>query len=102
MLHSYTFYVRVCKKILYFIGLGFYLTKSLILLAFSQKSDNSFKNAFSKTTKIGLGWGLGLHNKKAPRKVHFNKWCTILCSYRTQDYEEFKDLSRQIETFEIL
>ena len=31
-----------------------------------------------------------------------DKWCAILCNYRTQDYEDFKDLSRQIETFEIL
>ena len=31
-----------------------------------------------------------------------DKWCAILCDYRTQDYEDFKDLSRQIETFEIL
>lgn len=60
------------KKILYFIGLGFYLTKSLILLAFSQKSDNSFKNAFSKTTKIGLNKCL-FKNKKSAQMAEFLK-----------------------------
>ena len=25
-----------------------------------------------------------------------NKWCAILCDYRTNDYEEFKEISRKI------
>ncbi len=29
-----------------------------------------------------------------------NKWCAILCSYRTKNYEDFKQLIRKIETFE--
>ena len=35
--------------------------------------------------------------KKAPQKVLFIKWCAILCDYRTNKYENFKELSRQIE-----
>ena len=27
---------------------------------------------------------------------NFNKWCAILCDYRTNDYEEFKEISRKI------
>lgn len=37
--------------------------------------------------------------KKAPQKVHFNKWCSLLCDYRTNYYEDFKGLSRKIEAF---
>ena len=29
-----------------------------------------------------------------------NKWCAILCDYRTKDYEDFKELIRRIELFE--
>ena len=28
-----------------------------------------------------------------------DKWCAILCAYRTEDYEDFKDLSRRICIF---
>ncbi len=47
--------------------------------------------------KIGLVQSIALHNKKAPQKVLSQKWCAILCSYRTQDYEDFKELGRKIE-----
>ena len=40
-----------------------------------QKSDNLLKFALFKILKIGLSERLGIHTKKAPRKVHFNKWC---------------------------
>lgn len=42
--------------------------------------------------KIGLAESLGLHNKKAPQKVLSQKWCAILCAYRTE-----KDDDKQIE-----
>ena len=41
----------------------------------TKKSDNFVKNANFKTSKIGLSGRIGFHNTKAPRKVHFNKWC---------------------------
>ena len=47
--------------------------------------------------KIRLAESLDLHNQKAPQPVPFNKWCGILCDYRTNNYEDFKELSRQIE-----
>ncbi len=28
----------------------------------------------------------------------FQKWCAILCSYRTENYEEFKNLSKNMES----
>lgn len=28
------------------------------------------------------------------------KWCAILYNYRTENYEEFKELTRKIELFE--
>ena len=28
-----------------------------------------------------------------------DKWCAILCAYRTKEYEDFKDLSRRICIF---
>ena len=28
------------------------------------------------------------------------KWCAILCTYRTNEYEEFKRLIRKIELFD--
>lgn len=27
----------------------------------------------------------------------FNKWCAILCSYRTNEYEDFKGLCYKME-----
>ena len=50
--------------------------------------------------KIGLAESLGLHNKKAPQKVLSQKWCAILCAYRTEKDDDFKDLSRKIELVE--
>ena len=29
-----------------------------------------------------------------------DKWCAILCSYRTENYDEFKELTRKMELFE--
>ncbi|MDY4819309.1 MAG: hypothetical protein SO206_03525 [Bacilli bacterium] len=34
---------------------------------------------------------------KLLRTAQINKWCAILCNYRTKEYEDFKDLSRKIE-----
>ena len=28
---------------------------------------------------------------------NFNKWCAILCNYRTNEYDDFKELGRKIE-----
>ena len=39
---------------------------------------------------------------KLLKTPEINKWCGLLCSYRTNFYEEFKRLIRKIETFEIL
>ena len=37
---------------------------------------------------------------KLLKTAEIDKWCAILCSYRTENYEEFKQLTRQIEMFE--
>ena len=29
-----------------------------------------------------------------------DKWCAILCNYRTENYEDFKELTKKIEIFE--
>lgn len=47
--------------------------------------------------QIGLAERLGLYNKKAPRKVLFDNWCGVLCSYRTNIGQDFKSLSRKSE-----
>ena len=44
-----------------------------------------------KTSKIGLDESLDFYNKKAPQKVLSQKWCAILCDYRTQISEELKE-----------
>lgn len=61
-----------------------------------QKSDNLVKNIKLKIVQIGISARLGIHTKKAPQQVHSKKWCAILCDYRTNDYEEFKEISRKI------
>ena len=58
------------------------------------------KIAIFKTVKIGLGGSFGLHTKKAPQKVLFIKWCAMLCDYRTNKYENFKELCRKVDLFE--
>lgn len=55
------------------------------------------KIAIFKTVKIGLGGSFGLHTKKAPQKVLFIKWCAILCEYRTNFYDEYKQLKEKID-----
>ena len=40
-----------------------------------------------------------ISTKKTPQKVLFIKWCAILCTYRTEFYEDFKELIRKIELF---
>lgn len=40
--------------------------------------------------------------KKAPQKVLFIKWCAILCDYRTENYEDFKELCYRIGMLENL
>ena len=37
---------------------------------------------------------------KLLKTTEIDKWCAILCSYRTNEYEEFKRLIRKIELFE--
>jgi hypothetical protein len=37
--------------------------------------------------------------KKTPRKVLFQNWCAILCKYRTQNYDEYKQLEYKLELF---
>ena len=37
---------------------------------------------------------------KLLKTPEINKWCAILCSYRTSEYEEFKQLIRKIGVFE--
>lgn len=32
--------------------------------------------------------------------VHYQKWCAILCDYRTNGHEEFKELIKKFELFE--
>ena len=37
---------------------------------------------------------------KLLKTPEIDKWCAILCDYRTQDYDDFKQLIREIELFE--
>lgn len=37
---------------------------------------------------------------KMLKTPEIDKWCAILCSYRTSEYEEFKQLIRKIGVFE--
>ena len=69
----------------------------MVCNAFKQNSDKLSKNAIFKTAKIGLAGRLGLHNKKAPQRVHNQKWCEILCNYRTNFYDDFKQLCHKME-----
>ena len=34
------------------------------------------------------------------KRLKHDKLCAILCSYRTSEYEDFKDLSGKLELFE--
>lgn len=38
--------------------------------------------------------------KNTPLRSVFNKWCAILCDYRTKDYDNFKQLIKKIKLFE--
>ena len=70
------------------------------LLIATGKSDNLFKIALFKTSKIGLAESLGLHNKKSTSNGALSKWCAILCDYRTKFCEDFKDLGKKLELLE--
>lgn len=50
-----------------------------------------------KTSKIGLDESLDFYNKKAPQKVLSQKWCAIVCEYRTNFYEEYKQIEYKLE-----
>ena len=36
---------------------------------------------------------------KLQKTPEINKWCAILCNYRTNEYDDFKELIRKIEMF---
>ena len=38
----------------------------------------------------------GIPTKKSTSKGAYHKGCAILCAYRTQNYEDFKELSYKI------
>lgn len=64
-------YTLACGNVFVMLLIG--IIKCLFLLYFFKKSDNSLKNTILKTTKIGLSGKLGLHSKKAPQSVLFDK-----------------------------
>ena len=37
---------------------------------------------------------------KMLKTPEIDKWCAILCNYRTENYEDFKDLGRKMELFD--
>ena len=37
---------------------------------------------------------------KLLKTPEINKWCAILCSYRTENYEDFKELSYKLNMWE--
>lgn len=37
---------------------------------------------------------------KMLKTPEIDKWCEILCNYRTENYDEFKQLTKKIELFE--
>ena len=37
---------------------------------------------------------------KMLKTPEIDKWCAILCSYRTENYDEFKELTRKFELFQ--
>lgn len=57
------------------------------------------KILFSKPQKLGQ-ISTCFKTKKSAKIAEIHKWCAILCTYRTRNYEDFKKLSRQIEMFE--
>ena len=42
----------------------------------NKKSDKVTKIFKLKTSKIGLFASLGIYTKKAPQRVHYQKWCS--------------------------
>ena len=38
------------------------------------------------------------HIKKAPQTVLFCKWRALLCDYRTENYDEYKQLGDKLTT----
>ena len=53
-----------------------------------------------KTDGKNLCFSIGKPFDKLLKTPEINKWCAILCSYRTTFYEDFKQLIRKIELFE--
>ena len=56
------------------------------------------KLSFMKTKQSDLARSND-RNKKTPQKVLFQKWCAILCNYRTENYDEYKQLEYKLELF---
>ena len=50
----------------------------------------------SKTDGKNLCFSITKPFDRLLKTPEINKWCAILCDYRTNDYEEFKEISRKI------
>lgn len=71
----------------------------IFYLIYCKKSHNFVKNTYSKLSKSDLFKALIYVAKKHLKRCFFNKWCAILYSYRTDEYEDFKQLCYKIEMF---
>ncbi len=53
-----------------------------------------------KTDEKNLCFTITKPFDKMLKTPEIDKWCAILCSYRTENYDEFKELTRKMELFE--
>ena len=53
-----------------------------------------------KTDEKNLCFTITKPFDKMLKTPEIDKWCAILCNYRTENYEDFKALTRKIELFE--
>ena len=53
-----------------------------------------------KTDGKNLCFSIAKPFDKLLKTPEINKWCAILCNYRTENYEDFKKLTKKIEIFE--
>ncbi len=52
-----------------------------------------------KTDEKNLCFSIGKPFDELLKTPETDKWCAILCNYRTNEYEDFKELIRKIEMF---
>ena len=61
------------------------------------KSDNYDEISVFRNQTIGLFGSKPYKSKKAPSEVPFIKWCALLRTYRTENYDDYKQLKYKLE-----